>query len=167
MAEVDVRSDTPIRRARLPLADPILGIEAPWVAWVAAAAAGVPSALTAFWTVYGLITLAGSTPVAAAILGAAGGVCIGGSLALLVGVAAAKVITTETPLRHHLAVFVSELSAPQRPDRVVRRRLPLAPAELSAPRRGSAPLPPHFEQENACVRPECVGPSTGRDDRDP
>lgn len=167
MSGADTRSDTPIRRAALKIADPVLGIEAPWVAWVAAAGAGVPTALTLFWLTYGAFTLIGASAVAAALISAAGAILVGGAVALLAGVLTARFITTETPLLHHVAVFTSELQAPHRPDRTTRHRLPPPPENLSAPRRGPAPLPPHFDQENACVRPECLGPDEGRMDSDP
>lgn len=163
----EVRSNTPIRRARLRISDPVLGVEASWQSWMAAAIVGAPSFFALFWLVYGLLTAVGGSWVMGVVMGFVSGAVVGGVLAVAVGVVVERVVTVETPIGHHLAVFSSELSAPHLPDEQVTYAVTAPPPPLSAPRRGRAPLPHHFEKENACVRTECLDSGQGRVDRGP
>ena len=132
------------------------------MSWTAAALVGAPSFFATFWVVYGLLTWLGGSWILGVGMGFASAVVIGAGLALTAGVVMERLVKVETPIGHHVSVFLSELRAPHRPDRHIRHRVSAPPLELSAPRRGRAPLPHHFDKENACVRHECLAQDEGR-----
>lgn len=160
-----IRTDDPIWRPRVRLPGP-LGIEATASAWVVSVGVLTAGACLIFWTVYGAVTAFGLPLLVAVILAAGLAVIVAGGAAVVSGVLIERHVTPATPPTYRLGVAIDELRAPQtRPPGErgrVRSRIPNPPTHLTAARPVRVALPTHIDQENVCVRTECLNEVPGR-----